>query len=123
VLSAETAAPAIAEARRKAEERRQSSPRPVMLLPTEKAWREAVANMRDILTGDDIPAARECLRELIGPIRCKPAEGAVLAEMTTRSVFLATGTGGRGLVDRYNAGPRYQSIYQIKIPTSTRGRR
>lgn len=137
VLSADTAAPAITEARRKAEERRRAAPIQAMPWPSEKAWREAVNSMREILTGDDVTAAREVLRGLIGPARCSPAEnGFVRAELTTRHVLLATGTSGRplpypgqyaggggnspGSVSGSVAGPRYQPRYQILIPVSTR---
>ncbi len=105
LLSAEIAAPALAEARRQA---RTST---VVVLPTEREWREAVASMREILQGDDIAAARETLRELLGPIQLKPAETHMVAELTARQILLQTGTGrwvGSG-------GPLL-----IYIPTSSR---
>jgi DNA invertase Pin-like site-specific DNA recombinase len=89
LLSAEVAAPALVEARRKAKA-------PVVTdlpWPSPKAWREAVEGMRDVLQGDDIPAAREALRGLIGTIPCEPAEGHVVAKLTARPILLATGTG------------------------------
>lgn len=86
VLSAEVAAPAMAEARRRTETVSQ-------VWPTPAAWRTAVEQMREILAGPDVAAARDCLRELIGDVRCIPAGDHVIAEMTARRVLLATGTG------------------------------
>lgn len=86
ILSREVAAPAIAEARRR-------EPPAGGLWPTPEAWRAAVGQMREILQGPDVAAARECLRELIGEIRCTPAEDHVVAELSARRVLLATGTG------------------------------
>lgn len=86
VLSAEIAAPSLAEARRKAKPQ-------VTALPSERLWREAVASMREILQGEDVIAARETLRELLGTVRLTPGEGAMLAELRARQISLATGTG------------------------------
>lgn len=107
LLSRETAAPALAEARRK------GGP-PVDIersWPTAAAWKAAVEGMREVLRGDDVTAAREALRELIGTVRCRPAGDHIVAELTARQVLLATGTGrwigsGGGI--------------QIHLPTSTR---
>lgn len=136
ILSADTAAPSITEARRKAEARRRAEPIPISPWPTEKAWRDTVARMREVLTGDDIVAAREVLRELVGPARCRPAaNGHVVVELTTRHVLLATSSRSRtgtddarvpaeisacGSVDGSIAGPRYQPIYwTVEIPVSS----
>lgn len=131
VLTAETAAPALVEARRKAQERRRSEPvqaeRP---WPSERAWRELVRGMREILQGEDIPAAREILMRLIGPIRCQPAkEGFVVAELTTRHVLIAAarmrGTGTDG-GDWYSASKQapatnvYTSSIAVLIPVSSK---
>ena len=62
-------------------------------LPTEKMWREDVQAMRDVLQGDDVTAAREVLKELLGPIRLSPGENHLVAELTARQVMLNTGTG------------------------------
>lgn len=126
ILSAETAAPAIAQARKTAEAKRAAEPLPAMPWPSEKAWRQAVVAIREVLRGDDVVAAREALRHLIGPARCQQAkDGHVLVELTTRQVLLATGTGsrfnqipGRGSVYESVACPRYQSIY-VSVPIST----
>ncbi len=138
VLSVEIAAPAIEVAKRKAAQAEAEAPMPIMPWPTEKAWREAVVGMREVLRGDDVIAAREVLRNLIGPARCRPAvDGHVAVELTTRHVLLATGTGGRvhgtmqsrgygapESVDGFNAHPRYQPIYRlVSIPVSTRKKR
>jgi site-specific DNA recombinase len=85
ILSADIAAPALAEARRRATV-------PVQL-PTEREWQETVTSMREVLRGDDVPAAREILRELLGVIRMRPAETHMIAELTARHVLLQTGTG------------------------------
>lgn len=130
VLSADTAGPSIAEARRKAEARRRAEPIPLSPWPTERAWRDTVASMREILTGADITAAREVLKQLIGPARCRPAvNGHVVVELTTRHVLLATSSRSRtgtddrrvcGSVDGSVAGPRYQPIYwTVEIPVSS----
>lgn len=126
VLSAETAAPAITEAKRQAEAKRRTDPIPLTPWPSEKAWRDAVMGMRQILNGDDVTAARDVLRELIGPARCRPAkDGHVVAELTTRHVLLATSSRRRtgtddGEVDGSVACPRYQPIYwTVEIPVSS----
>ncbi len=85
VLSPEVAAPAIAEAKRR-------SVAPVEL-PTERTWKETVAEMREILRGDDATAARGVLRELLGVIRVRPGDGHMVAELAARNVMLATGSG------------------------------
>lgn len=115
ILSPDTAAPALAEARRKAQQ-----PTPTLVpWPSEKLWRETVANMRDVLTGDDVRAAREVLREIVGPVRLRPGESCAIAEFEERSILLATGT-----VDRLVAGAHYEPRYRaISIPTSSRRRK
>jgi site-specific DNA recombinase len=103
VLSAHIAAPALAEARRRA-----TAP---VELPTARAWRETVSAMREILQGEDMAAAREILRELLGDIRVRPQGDALVAELTARHVLLQTGTGrwvGSG------------GALLIHLPTSTR---
>lgn len=107
ILSPETAAPALVEARRKS--------RPAVATdlpwPSAKAWRQAAEGMREILQGDDVLAARAALQELVGPIPCEPAEGYVIAKLTARQVWLATGTGrwiGSG------------GALLVHLPTSTR---
>lgn len=126
ILSADTAAPAIAEARRKAEARRAAAPAGEMPWPTEKAWRDAVSGMREILTGKDIAAAREILRELIGPAICHPAQdGNVIVSLTTRNVLLTTTTlarTGTGSSIQFQSGPPLPTQLLISIPVSTRKR-
>jgi site-specific DNA recombinase len=138
LLSAETAEPAIAAARRRAAERRATSNViSVQAWPSEKVWREAAASMREILIGDDIALAREILRELIGPAIChEAAEGHVAVQLTTRRVLLATGTDGRRYSRTVGGGsastPGSRSVQctpplpidlpiVIRIPVSTRG--
>lgn len=114
VLSAEVAAPALQAARQRAQ-------RHVTVLPTARAWRDAVQRMRDVLRGDDVATAREVLREILGPIRVRPGvatantrDGHVVATLTGRQVLLATGTGGI----RVGSG----GAISIHIPTSSRRR-
>jgi hypothetical protein len=96
VLSADVAAPALAQARRKAAERRQQLPGQGLPWPSRAAWRATVAELREILTGEDIPAARALLREILGEIPCEPDGDVLVAEIGARRVWLQTGT-GRGI--------------------------
>lgn len=98
VLSREIAAPALAEARRRSQ--------PVVTaIPSERLWRETVATMREILQGDDIAAARETLREILGPIRLTPSDGYLIARLQAQQIMLGTGTGrwvgSGGAIDIY----------------------
>src|SRR5690606_9967136 len=97
LVSAEVIAPALAEAKRKVKEQRKTagvSCGPPW--PTEQTWREAAANTRHILQGDDIQAARDVLKRLIREVRCTPAEDYVIAEVQWLHILLATGTAGKG---------------------------
>ena len=87
VLSAEIAAPALAEARKRAT--------PPVDLPTLKAWQETVREMRQVLMGEDAPIARDLLKTLLGEIRLRPGDDSrhLVAELTARRVMLPTGTG------------------------------
>lgn len=106
ILSPDVAAPALAEARRRA----MPAPTP---LPSERMWREGVAQFRDVLQGDDIPLARDALRRILGPITVRPSDGHLVAELAAQRVLLATGTGSGIWVG--SGGP-----ILIHIPTSTR---
>lgn len=110
VLSSEVVAPALAEARRRSRARTGPTDLP---WPSEKVWRAAVESMREVLQGEDMTAAREVLRGLLGTVRCTPAEGHVVAEFTERRVLL-TGSG------RSVYGMVAGACYSIHIPTSTR---
>lgn len=96
VLSADVAAPAIAEARRKAAEaasaEQVAQPVPFIAPPSPAAWRRLVADMREVLTGEDIPAARNCLQELLGEVVCRPDGDRFVAELSGRRLEIATGT-------------------------------
>lgn len=98
VLSAEIAGPALAEARRK---RAAAMRRPAAtpgVFGAETAYREAVRDMRETLRGESIPAAREALRSILGPIRLHPQGDHLLAELSAGSMALAVnwiGSGGR----------------------------
>ncbi len=142
VLSPDVAAPAIEAARRKVQQRHaEDEPTQVVLWPSERAWREAVTHMRDVLQGDDIVAAREVLRDLIGPVRCHPAQdGYVVAELGADSIQLATSSaktgtdpGSVGIGIRSGSGgsirhllarlPRHHRPHTIaQAPRSTGGR-
>lgn len=98
VLSREVAAPALAEAKRRSQ--------PVITtIPSERLWRETVAAMREVLQGDDIVAARETLREMLGPIRLTPVGNHLRARVQAQEVMLGTGTGrwvgSGGAIDIY----------------------
>jgi site-specific DNA recombinase len=93
ILDPDIAAPALTEARRRAQEQRDSAA-DGLPWPSAAAYRAAVLEMRDLLTGSDVGAARELLREIVGEIRCVPEDGHLVAELTARRVMLGTGTGG-----------------------------
>jgi DNA invertase Pin-like site-specific DNA recombinase len=98
-VSADIMAPAIAEAKRRALAARTAPPPTVDLpWPTESAWRAAVSSMREILNSDDIQAARDVLKRLVGKIRCTPDERGMWAEVHWYNLLLAVG-GGRGIHD------------------------
>lgn len=86
-LSAEVAAPALAEARRR------SPASPPTVLPSERLWREAVTSLREVIQSDDVATAREALREIVGTIPLTPGDGFLVAELRARQIQLATGTG------------------------------
>ncbi len=111
VLSREVAAPALAEARRRVLAAR--TVETGLPWPSERLWRETVANMRDVLQGEDVAAARDVLRGLLGDVRCTPAGDHVVAQIADRRIKL-TGT-GRSVYELV-AGV----CFEIRIPTSTR---
>lgn len=111
-LSREIAAPAIAAARRKTER----PPVADLPWPTPAAWRAAVQNMRDVLLGDDVGAAREVLRRIVGDVACEPAQDHVVASFGPSQEVVATGTGP---VYGVKSHPRYQ----VHIPISTSKKR
>jgi DNA invertase Pin-like site-specific DNA recombinase len=86
ILSREVAAPALTEARRRSQS-------VVTAIPSERLWRETVATMREVLQGDDIAAARETLRETLGPIPLRPSDGYLIARVQAEQIMLGTGTG------------------------------
>jgi DNA invertase Pin-like site-specific DNA recombinase len=120
ILSAEVAAPSIEAARRKNQDSVTvvdfTAPR-----PTAAEWREYVMNMRTVLQGQDIVAARDALRELVGPISCVPAGDdhvkatmaagldSVQATLSARQVMLRTGTGS-GIYCGSGGPLRYLSV-------------
>jgi site-specific DNA recombinase len=95
-LSREVAAPAIAEARRRAEARR-AAPREGLPWPSATSWRAIVGEMCELLRGPDVIAARAALREIVGEIRCVPEGEFLVAEIEARKVHLATGTNRAGI--------------------------
>jgi len=90
VLSSEVAAPAMVEARRRAAE---ASVQPLPW-PSEAGWLAQVAEIREALAEPEAEHARACLWRILGVIRCRPAEGGLIAEIRTRGILLRTGTGG-----------------------------
>jgi DNA invertase Pin-like site-specific DNA recombinase len=92
ILSPEVAQPAIEAAKSKAASLSSAAP-VVAPWPSPAAWRQTVLKMREILAGDDVPAAREVIRGLIGNVRVmQGGRGYVVAQLAARSVMLATGT-------------------------------
>lgn len=92
LLSPEVAAPAIAEAQRR-------SQRPASItLPTERAWRQIVVEMREVLEGEDVAAAREVLLEYLGEIPMQPAGDHYVATIRARAVWI----GGSDAAGRYD---------------------
>jgi site-specific DNA recombinase len=87
LLKPEIAAPAIEEARKR------STAKSPIALPSERMWRNAVANMRDILESDEIGAAREVLQSLLGEIPMHPKGDHYLAEIRAKQIMVGTGTG------------------------------
>lgn len=119
LVSADVIAPALAEAKRKVKEQRKTAGVTLGLpWPSEQTWREAVENMRHILQGDDIQAARDVLKRLIREVRCTPAEGYVIAEVQWFHILLATGTAGKG---RFS-GSGGLLLQNLTIPVSRPGR-
>ncbi len=109
ILSRETAAPALNQARRHLDEALD------LPWPSEKLWRESVEGMREILEGEDVGASREVLAGLLGTIRCRPAEepGFVVAELAAwRTVMAVGGRSGRWV----GSG----GLHRIWLPTSSR---
>lgn len=104
LLSPEIAAPAIAEARRRA-------PRAAaVLLPSERVWRQAVAQMRETLQSEDVAAAREVLHSYLGEISMEAKGDVYVATIRAQRIWLATGT------DSVYASGSGGAI-QIRIPT------
>jgi DNA invertase Pin-like site-specific DNA recombinase len=104
LLSPEIAAPAIAEARKR------SPQHAAIVLPSERVWRQAVAQMRETLQSDDVCAAREVLRSYLGEIPMRPEGDHYVATIRAEQIWLATGTGS---VSRSGSG----GAIQIRIPT------
>jgi hypothetical protein len=96
ILSAETVQPAIDAIKRKAEAKTQAAPNVVPLVSPE-VWRDGVLRMRSILTGDDLSAARDVMRELVDVVPVLPGDDAthVYLAFAASSVALMTGTGSR----------------------------
>jgi site-specific DNA recombinase len=88
VLSAETAGPAIWQARRRAKQDA------ALGEVTVEEWQETVEELKGALSGADADATRAALGGLLGVIRCHPAPGGLVARVPTRHVLLRTGTGG-----------------------------
>jgi hypothetical protein len=73
--------------------------------------------MRSILIGDDLSAARDIMRELVGVLPCTPGEDRsyVNLEFAASSAVLMTGTGFRissgsgGMIRNYNGTQQRKS--------------
>jgi hypothetical protein len=81
-----------------------------------QAWRDARTRMRIILVGDDVPAARDVLRDMIGAIPCEPAPGGVFLTWATGQATIQTGT------DKINdfVVPGHDSLPSINLIRSDR---
>jgi hypothetical protein len=91
ILSPEVAAPSIAAAKLKNDASVTTAP-VVALWPSAKAWRDSVKRVREILSGDDVPAARDVLRDLVGQVPCEPAKGGVWMTWNSGTASIGTGT-------------------------------
>lgn len=111
ILSRELAAPSLKAAREKAAARRMA---PVQGLPwpTPALWRQAVTNLSETITGDDVPAARAALREIIGEVRCVPEGEYLVAEVQAVRIQLGTGTGG--CISNGSGGPLRIRIHHTR---------
>jgi site-specific DNA recombinase len=92
ILEPDIAAPALAAARRRAQDQRLAASEGLPW-PSLAAYKAAVSDMRELITSDDVDGARELLREILGEIPCIPEDGHLVAELPPRRVMLATGTG------------------------------
>jgi hypothetical protein len=94
ILSAETAQPAIDVLRRRIDTKTKDDSVVVPMVSPE-AWRDAVVRMRTILVGDDLSAARDIMRELVGVLPCTPGEDRSYVNLgiVASSAVLMTGTG------------------------------
>lgn len=104
-VSAETIAPALERAYRERERAERPSARRKVasaVFGAEKAYRDLLNSLRDALTGDDIPAAREALRDVLGTIPLHPRDNVLVAEISTEEMLLVAGS-STGMV----AGARY----------------
>lgn len=97
VLSPEIAGAALARAHRERDAARRATASVTdALIGAEEAYVETVAELWTAIGGDDVPAAREALREFLGPIRLHPAGDHLVAEMTAGRLPLALNWNGSG---------------------------
>ena len=92
ILSREALAPSLKAAKEKAAARR-VAPVEGLPWPTPALWRQLVTRLTEVISGDDVPAARDALREIIGEVTCTPEGDHVIAEMAALQIQLGTGTG------------------------------
>lgn len=118
LLDPEIAAPSLEAARRRAAARR-AAPTEGIPWPTAALWRESVKTITETLAGPDIEGARDMLREIIGEVRCVPDGDYLVAELASRRVLLATGT---GLSRWHGSGGVIWSHRLIRMPTRVRRR-
>jgi len=99
ILSPEIAGAALARAYREREQAKRPSKivAPLFGAEAEAEYVATAEAMRESITGDDIPVAREALREILGPIRLHPREDHLVAELTAgRVMALAVNWNGSG---------------------------
>lgn len=98
VLSPEIAGAALARAHRELEVARRPRRTNVQaeVFGAEAEYREAAEALSDAIKGDDVPAAREALKAMLGPITLRPQGNRLEAELSAGRVALAVNCFGSG---------------------------
>jgi len=82
------------------------------LFGAEEDYRETAAAMREVLTGDDVLAGREVLREIVGEIPLRPEGNVLWAELNTRPLAMVAAGG----VNRNGSGGGIWSGLRVALP-------
>lgn len=94
-VSGEILAPALERAHRQLDRARRpksSSNTIATVFGAEQAYREMLGSLRDAITGDDIPATREALRDMLGTIPLHRRGKTLVAELRPEEVLLVSGS-------------------------------